>query len=265
MTAELVNQEQVQQKSQRTKEQDLPPKEEKKQSAQPPQEAKTAEQNNTQEDKSKQEAESPKDINWKAFKAAREAERKQAEEIAKQAKRSQEEAAALKAALDAALNKSVPVQGYSEEQEESEESLIEKKVAQALAKKEAEWRKNREEEELKALPQRIAKDFKDFDDVCSADNLDYLDYHYPEISHALDKLPQSYEKWASIYRTVKKLIPNVDAKKEAAKAEKNLQKPQSSSSPAASHSGDGASPFRLDEKRKEENWRRMQRVINKLD
>lgn len=226
------------------------------------------EQNNTSDQNNKQETETLQDKNWKTFRENREIERKQAEEMAKQAKKSQEEAAALKAALDAVLNKPQQSQQHyqqDDETEESEEQRIEKKVNAAIAKREAEAEKRRHEEELSTYPQRITRDYKDFHQVCSADNLDYLDYHYPEVAQAFSHMPEGYDKWASIYKAVKRFIPNVDSKKDQVKADKNFQKPQSISSPGVTQNKDGAPAFHLDDKRKAENYARMQRIMNKLD
>lgn len=221
-------------------------------------------QNNNPPEEKQQEQESSKDINWKAFKKARDEERKQSEEIAKQAKKSQEEASALKAALDAVLNKPNHQEQRSEEQEEDEEKRIERKVNELLAKKEVEYEKKRQERDLEELPKRLNSDFKDFEQVCSSDNLDYLDYHYPEVTRAFAHMPQGYERWSCIYKAAKKFVPNTNSTKEAAKAERNFQKPQSSSSPGMTHTGEPGHAIRLDEKRKAENYARMQRVMNKL-
>lgn len=224
-------------------------------------------QNTTNQENNKQVEESTQDKNWKEFRTARDAERKQAEEAAKQAKKSQEEAAALRAALDAVLSKPNHNQRQdsdNEHSEETEDQRIDKRVNEALAKREAENEKKRREIEAQEYPQRLARNYKDFDQVCSPDNLDYLDYHYPEVAQAFAHMPQGYEKWDSIYKAVKRFIPNTESKKEQSKAEKNFNKPQSASSPGMSQGGDLAPAYRLDEKRKEENWKRMRQKMNQL-
>ncbi len=66
------------------------------------------------------------------------------------------------------------------------------------------------------------RDFPDFSRVCSQENLDYLDYHYPEISRPLQRLGDGYDKWHDTYHAVKKFIPgHAEAKKDAMKAEIN--------------------------------------------
>lgn len=231
-----------------------------------PVENNTETKNNTQQ--VEQEAAPKNGKQWDEFKAARQAERDQAKELAKQAKKSQEEASALKAALDAVLNK--PQQGQQQtqqydQQEDTEEQRISKHVNEALSKRDAEYERQRQQREQQEYPQRLNSDYKDFEQVCSSENLDYLDYHYPEVAKAFSHMPQGYEKWSSIYKAVKRFIPNTDSKKDAAKADKNFNKPQSSSSPGVTQQGDTTPGFKLDEKKKAENWARMQKAINRLD
>jgi hypothetical protein len=59
---------------------------------------------------------------------------------------------------------------------------------------------------------------------------------------------------------LKRFIPNTNAGKEAAKADKNLSKPQSMSVPGMSATGDTA-PVKFDDQRRADNWARMQRVM----
>lgn len=203
---------------------------------------------------------------WDAFRQARAQERKQAEEMSKQAQKSAAEAAALKAALESALQRPVqqqPQQGYGyEQQEETEEQRIEKKVAEAIARKEQEYEKQRREREQAEYPQRLVSTYNDFNQVCNEENLDYLEYHYPEVASAFKQSPEGYDKWSAIYRAVKRFVPNTDSRKDAAKAERNLSKPGSISSPSVSQGGGQQTPAsRLDDDRKAANWARMQRAI----
>ncbi len=226
----------------------------------------TVEANKSQQ--AQQTPESDQEKNWKAFREARDIERKLAEEISRQAKKSHEEAAALKAALDAVLNKPSTQNNTNFENEypeETDDQKIEKKVSDLLARREAENDKKRQEQEAQEFPQRLNRDYSDFSQVCSPDNLDYLEYHYPEISKAFAHMPQGYDKWSSIYKAIKRFVPNPDSKKDLSRADKNFNKPQSISSPGVTQSNQAAAPFRLDEKRKAENYSRMQRIMNKLD
>ena len=211
--------------------------------------------------------ETDNEINWKKFREAREADRKRSEELAKRAQEKEAEAQALKSALEAVLNQNQRQQQYSnnEYDEESEDEKIEKKVNALLAKREAESARIREEEEQASYPQKLKQIHNDFDSVCSAENLDYLEYHHPELAKSLGRLPQSFEKWNDIYKAVKRYVPNPDSKRDVAKAQSNLNKPQSLSSPGMTQSGNAMPASRLDDKRKAENYARMQKILKGLN
>ena len=102
--------------------------------------------------------------------------------------------------------------------------------------------------------------FSDFNQVCSQENLDYLQYHYPEVAAGFKHAPDTFETWANIYKAMKRFVPNPDSKKDQARIEKNLAKPQSMSVPGSTQTGDHA-PMDLSEKRRQDNWQRMQRVM----
>lgn len=216
-------------------------------------------------------AETDKEINWKKFKEARELERKQAEEVARRAAEKEAEVLALKAAMDAILNKPNGAQNQSnqgvgyEYEEETEDQKIEKKVNALLAKREAEAAKRRREEEEAQLPMRLKSSYKDFDQVCSSGNLDYLEYHHPELAKSLGSQPQSFDKWNDIYNAIKRYVPNIDARKEQVRAENNLNKPQSISSTLASPGSSAMPVSRLDDSRKAANWERMQKLLKGLN
>lgn len=215
-------------------------------------------ENKTQENNNQ--AENAEEINWRKFRQQREEERKQREAAEIYARQKEQEANALKQAMEALV--SAPAQRPRED-EETEEQRIDKRVNDAILKREVEMEKKRIENEAKALPQTLARSFADFDQVCSPENLDYLDYHYPEISQPYRHLPDSFDKWAGIYKACKRFIPNKDAVKDMKKAETNLAKPQALSKPGMSQTGDHAPSSRLDQDRKDKNWQRMQKAMGK--
>lgn len=211
--------------------------------------------------------ETPEDINWKNFRDQRKKEREEKELAQKKLQEKEAEIAALKAAMEAAFAKNAPApqyqeQNYFNEIEVTEEQRIEKKIAAMLAIKEEQMRREAEERERKEYPAKLAKDYPDLSQVCSQENLDYLDYHYPEISRTFQRLPDGYDKWADIYKSVKKLVPNVNAKKDAAKIQDNLSKPKSISSPSVTPQSTKTSyDWQEIERRRMENWERMQRSL----
>ncbi len=237
----------------------------------PQQKAETPEQSNQTQLK---EPETPEDPNWRAFREARKRDREAKEAAERKAADKEQEVAALKAAMEAAFTaKSAPSpQAYqqyygmgqgNDQAEESEEQRIDRKVSEQIAKREQAYEKQRAEEEQREYPRRLMKDMPDFNQVCSQENLDYLDYHYPEVSRPLQRLGEGYDKWHDTYHAVKKLIPNHStAKKEAARADMNSNKPKSISSTGPSPTGEPAREgFQDTEARRAANWARMQRTM----
>ncbi len=211
----------------------------------------------------KQQEETPEQINWKKFREQREMERKQREQAEKVAAEKSKETEALKAALEAIVNKpSTNSTHFSENQyeNESEDEKIEKKVKHLLEQRDRQYDEKRRQEEQAQLPQKLAQTYSDFTQVCNQENLDYLEYHYPEVARAFSQVPDSFQKWSDVYNSVKKFVPNLNSKKDQAKAEKNFNKPQSMTVPGVTQVGDTA-PIILDDKRRADNWARMQKVM----
>lgn len=207
--------------------------------------------------------ESPQDKNWRQFREQRAKERKEKEESDRRALEKEKEAAALKAALEAVLNKN-PITPQSNEEETSEEDEITKRVRQEIAKTYQEQERKRNERERAEEPEKLRKTFPDFDQICSQSNVDYLEYHHPEAFDALKTMPDSFDKWTKVYNAMKRYIPNSNAAKDSAKADKNLKKPQSMSS-ALTATGDSQPIMSMNEQRKRDNWSRMQRVMKGME
>jgi hypothetical protein len=199
--------------------------------------------------------------NWKKFREQRELERKQKEEAEKIAREKEKEAAALKAAMETILNKQSPNHDdqNSNQNEMTEDQRIQIKVDQALAVRERQYEAERNKREAESLPQKLSSTHRDFNQVCTPENLDYLEYHYPEIARAFRNAPDNFEKWSDIYSAIKRFVPNSQSSQDEKKIEKNLSKPKSMVVPGTTQTGDSA-PIMIDEKRKAENWARMQRV-----
>lgn len=202
--------------------------------------------------------ENPEQINWKKFREGREQDRKAKELAEREAAKKAEEVTALKMAMEAMLNK--PQQSTQETSDESEDDRITRRVEEALAKKEKQYEEDRIQREHQEFPHRLVANFSDFDQVCTAENLDYLEYHYPEVSAPYKHLPDGYDKWAAIYKAVKRFVPNPTSKTDQRKAEKNFNKPQSMSVAGTTQTTDSA-PVMLDDKRRQANWQRMQRTM----
>ena len=212
------------------------------------------------------EEEVKEDPNWRAFREARKKDRQEKEAAERRAAEKEAEAAALKAAMEAAFAKSTPQQPqYGYEPEETEDDRIEKKVQAALAAREAAYERERVQREKQEYPERLRQSYPDFSQIVSTENLDYLEYHYPEVAGPLRRLPDDYHKWADIYRAVKKFVPNnTTAKKDAARADANSTKTRSMSSTGVTQPGEAMTSARLTEERRASNWERMQRTLKGL-
>lgn len=204
-----------------------------------------------------QSEETPQSIDWRKWKEARKVERQQKEAAEKTAVEEKARGDALKAALEALVNK--PQASDQGQTEDTEDSRIQKKIDAALANERKRVEDERRQREQAEFPQKLAQAYPDFDNVCSSDNLDYLEYHYPEVASGFKHAPDSFDKWSNIYKAVKRFIPNnVTDKQQQKKAEKNGSKPQSMAIAGVAQTGDTA-PMMLNEQRKADNWQRMQK------
>ncbi len=200
--------------------------------------------------------EDPQQINWKKFRETREIERKQREEAEKRASEKEAEAQALKEAMESLLSKPA----VSQDDPEDEDARIQKKIDLLMSKKEMQMQEQMQRKEQQEFPSKLKSVYSDFDNICTTENLDYLEYHYPEVAAGFKHMPDGFDKWANIYKAVKRFIPNADALKDKSRIEKNANKPQSMSVSGVTQTGDNA-PIQLDDKRRADNWNRMQRVM----
>lgn len=199
--------------------------------------------------------ESQQQINWKKFRDARDIERKERDAAQRLAVQKEQEAQALKQAMEVLLNKTPDAPKY----EDDDDIRIQKKVDQAISERERKFEKQRAEREHAETPQRLRQTYNDFGTVCTPDNLDYLEYHYPEVAKAFSAMPEGFDKWSSVYQACKRFIPN-NSHKDQVRMEKNINKPQSMSVGGATSTGDGV-PQKIDDKRRSDNWARMKRIM----
>lgn len=198
-------------------------------------------------------------INWRKFRQERDKERKEKIESDKRLQEKQREAAALKEAMEALLNKPTVPQ-TAQEEEESEEQRIDRRVAKALDEKDKQYKAEQYKREQQELPQKLSREHPDFNQVCSQENMDYLEYHHPRIWKVFKNSAGDFDAWSGLYDTVKKLVPTPDSRKDSNRIEKNLSKPQSLSTPGMSQTGDHA-PMNLTDQKRKDNWARMQRIM----
>jgi len=224
------------------------------------------EQSNSETKPSIPQEDSEQDRNWKKWKENRQKEREEAARIDAARQKAEQEAHALRQALEAAVarpNQRQETNSY-DQNDESEEDRINRKVEEAILKREQEYQKQREIEEIKTYPQKLNNTYSDFQQVCSQENLDYLEYHHPELAKSFVHRKEGFEKWSDIYNAVKRYVPNTNSQRDAQRAEKNLAKPQSLSHSTIAATGPAGSNYQLTEQRRKENWSRMQRTLKGL-
>ena len=215
--------------------------------------------------------ESPQDNNWRRFREQRAQERKQLEEQQNKLRQKEEEAQALKKALESIVGTGVAQQyhqnnvqdSYGQSDSSNEDEML-KKLETLWEKKEREREEKRLQEEHAKYPQRLQSTYNDFSQICTTENLDYLEYHYPELAKPLSLLPDGYDKWESIYKACKRFLPQTDSQKDANKIEKNLQKPVALSRPGMTETSDMAPNLVLSEERRAANWERMRRALKDI-
>ncbi len=215
--------------------------------------------------------ESPSAVNFRRFRKEREAERKrmadrekemEQEKLSRERERHAQETQikAMEAAMEALLKK----QNNPDDLDINEKELQEKRV-QDLVRAELERVRKIERDEAEAREQasirdRILSVHPDFNEVCTQENLDYVDFHEPEMSKAFQSAKNDMNKWLAIYKFVKKTIPNPMSKKDERRMEQNDKKPRSISIPGLTETGDSA-PSILSDQRKKDNWARMRKVM----
>jgi hypothetical protein len=199
------------------------------------------------------------EVNWKKFREERAQERKEKAEAERKAAEKAAEAEALKAAMESLLAKP-QIHSSAQIDDKTEEQLIEEKVLSILERNEKKRDEERRKKEAAEIPHKLSQTFSDFNQVCSQENIDYLRFKKPHLWDMYKNVPETYEMWTSLYKTLKETVPNTDTKKDLAKIEKNLSKPQSMSQPGMTSTGDHA-PTNLTEQRKKDNFARMQRVM----
>lgn len=214
-------------------------------------------------------------INWRKVREEKERYRREKEEGDRRQAELDRQNEALKTALESVLNKVQPSQGVQEPVgralprdqfvtgEDVEEYLkgsvdpvLDRKIEAMLDKRDRQREEQRRQQEQADMPKRLKAEHRDFDEICTQENLDYLEYHHPELSKSMARVPDSIDKWKDIYAAVKRYVPNANSSRDQKRAEVNLQKPRSSSTPGVA-TGSSESSTYLSQDRKQANYERM--------
>lgn len=214
--------------------------------------------------------ETDEDRNWKAFLEKRKEEQKLFDQEKEKNKkleednaRRQKEIEDLKVAFQVMVEKKEsPI--YEDEERDSKKYVQEE--IQRLFRVEQEKKKAQEDNErIYRDSMAIKQDMPDLLEICSQENLAYLEYYNPEIAIPLGKMPDGLEKTKLAYQAIKKHVKM--AKKEKEKVEQNLSKPKSIHSAYSNEtmSDKENSSGVLSDKRRSETWQKMQRLISGED
>ena len=222
--------------------------------------------------------ETPEQINWRKFRETREQERvssqKGIEEEKKKTKAAQDQAQAFKDALDSVMNKETPQQSAvaeplsdfgsldmptGKEVMEYTQKSINEGIQKGLEKYVMEQQRVQKEKEQQNLPKRLKESHENFDKICSQENLDYLEYHYPEVAVPFSKMKDDFSKWSNIYKAIKRFVPTPDAKADKDKIDKNLNRPQSASAVSINADSDNSKGVSMN--KRQQNWQRMQKIM----
>lgn len=201
--------------------------------------------------------------NWKKFREDREKERQLRIEAEKEAERRKQEAEAIKKALEAVVNKKGSIESEYDFQDESDEDRIKKQIRQAVQEETERLRNEARDRENREMPNRLKQEFPDFNTVCTSENLDYLEYHHPEIATPYRYMPESYEKWSGIYRAIKRHIPYQNIDKDKQRIEQNSKKPQANV-PSITDTSPQTQGWKLTEEQRRSNWARMQNDMKNI-
>lgn len=222
--------------------------------------------------------ETPEEINWKKYRDERKRDQKIAAEERQKRQQAEEQNRMMRETI-AMLNQrqdlthaekkeivaNIPHDQYTTGQDvvsyvdSKIEASLQNKLDALLDQRERVREERKRQEEQKNFPTKLRVEHRDFDDVCSDENLLYLEYHHPELAKSLEDLPEGFDKWSRIYKSVKRYVPNQDTTKSQAKIESNLSKPKSGSSVGAVSTE--SNPKMLDEATKRSNWERMQKAL----
>ena len=209
-----------------------------------------------------------KEKNWRAFlekrkedQKALEDERKRNQELESQNARRAKEIEDLKLAFQAMAEKKD--NNYDDDNSDDPKKAIQDEVNRILSQKEAERDQRDRQERIRKETLEIKEQMPDLVEVCSHDNLAYLEYYHPEIAIPLAKMPDGLEKTKLAYQAVKKHVKM--NKKEQNKIEQNLSKPKSLHSSLSNESQKEESSAVMSDKRKTETWQKMQRLMSGED
>ncbi len=224
--------------------------------------------NNTTTEEQKTELDE-KDKNWKAFLEKRKEEQKENLELQKRLnesklenERREREIENLKIAFKSLAEKKEETSSYDYDGDD-QKKIIQDEVNRVISQRDEERKKQDTNERIRKEAIEIKEQMPDLMDICSHDNLAYLEYYHPEIAIPLAAMPDGFMKTKMAYQAVKKHVKM--GMKEKDKIEKNLSKPKSLHSAISNESQQEESSASMSDKKKTETWNKMQRLMSGQD
>lgn len=223
----------------------------------------------TQEQPSKDtdKVEDEKERNWRAFLDKRKEEQEELKkekersaQLAQENARRSKEIEDMKVAFSALLQKNNdPV--YEDDDDTGKK--IKEEVERIINQRDEQRAKAEEQRRIDEERKVIKRDMPDLLEVCSQDNLAYLEFYHPEIAIPLSKMQDGFEKTKLAYDAIKKHVKM--GKKEEKLIEKNLSKPKSVHSNVSNESQQEGSSYSMSDSKKQQVWNKMQRLISGED
>lgn len=211
-----------------------------------------------------------KEKNWRAFLEKRKEEQKQLEderrknkELESERSRREKEVEDLKIAIQTLVDKKDNNSSYDSEDDSDHKKLIQDEVNRIISKNEDERKKAEFQQRVQKESIEIKEQMPDLLEVCSHDNLAYLEYYHPEIAIPLAAMPDGFQKTKLAYQAVKKHVKMGTKEKE--KIEKNLAKPKSLHSSLSNESQQEDSSAYMSDKKRQDTWNKMQRLMSGQD
>ena len=214
--------------------------------------------------------ETDEDRNWKAFLEKRkeeqrlfDAEKEKNKQLQELDARRQKEIEDLKIAFQVMLEKK---EAHDfDDSDQAQKKFVQDEIQRLFKEEQTKRRSQEESERVYRESLAIKQEMPDLLDVVTTENLSYLEYYFPETAIPLGRMPDGLEKTKLAYQAIKKHVKM--AKKEKEKIEENLSKPKSVHS---SYSNETTSEKEnstgvLSDKRRNETWEKMQRLISGED
>lgn len=209
------------------------------------------------------------DKNWKAFLEKRKEEQKENLALQKKLEESNQENARREREIE---NLKIAFKSLAEKKEEpsnydydgdDQKKIIQDEVNRVISKRDKENEERETAERIRKEAIEIKEQMPDLMDVCSHDNIAYLEYYHPEIAIPLGAMPNGFMKTKMAYQAVKKHVKM--GMKEKDKIEKNLAKPKSLHSAISNEGQQEESSGNMSDKKKTETWNKMQRLMSGQD